>query len=204
MRLEDELDFRIDPRTEALIRTHSHLAARPAGERVLGELVRLGPAGYERLAQLGLLVPLGGSVDRRLRAHDSPEFRLVAAFGRNLGRLPVSNEVERYARTLLRARPPAGDDARSIHRFRRETEPWALEALAFVGAPELREAVLEARACEPDEPLVRGDELGLPPGPEIGRMLALIEEERAAGTIATREEAMELARRHAGAVRQDG
>jgi hypothetical protein len=42
---------------------------------------------------------------------------------------------------------------------------------------------------------VRGDELGLPPGPEIGRILAAIDEERAVGTISTREEALALARR---------
>jgi hypothetical protein len=51
---------------------------------------------------------------------------------------------------------------------------------------------------------VRGEELGLPPGPEIGRLLAEIEEERAAGTIATREEALDYARRNAGEVREDG
>jgi hypothetical protein len=37
----------------------------------------------------------------------------------------------------------------------------------------------------------------LPPGPEVGRILALIAEERAAGTISTREEAFDLARREA-------
>jgi hypothetical protein len=41
---------------------------------------------------------------------------------------------------------------------------------------------------------VRGDELGLPPGPEIGRILAIIDEERATGTVSTREEALALAR----------
>ena len=46
---------------------------------------------------------------------------------------------------------------------------------------------------------MRGDELGLAPGPEIGRILALIEEERAAGTISTREEALALARTQADA-----
>jgi hypothetical protein len=35
----------------------------------------------------------------------------------------------------------------------------------------------------------------VPPGPEIGRLLELIAEERAAGTISTREEALELVRR---------
>jgi hypothetical protein len=44
---------------------------------------------------------------------------------------------------------------------------------------------------------VRGDELDLPPGPERGRWLERIAEERAAGTISTREEALELVRRHA-------
>ena len=56
-------------------------------------------------------------------------------------------------------------------------------------------AVEAARRDEPSEPLVRGDELGIPPGPEIGRILAAIAEERAAGTISTREDAFDLARR---------
>ena len=51
-----------------------------------------------------------------------------------------------------------------------------------------------ARRADPPSPLVRGDELGLEPGPEIGRILDAIDEERAAGTISTREEALELAR----------
>ena len=118
-------------------------------------------------------------------------------FGKNLERLPVSNELRRFARTLLHAERPQDDSARSLHRFRRDTEPWALEALAFVGAPEYADAVRAAREGDPREPLVRGDELGLPPGPEIGRILELIEEERAAGTVSTREEALELARRRA-------
>ena len=83
----------------------------------------------------------------------------------------------------------------SIHRFRRVTEPWALEALAYVGAGEHADAVRAARAADPSEPLLRGDDLGVTPGPEVGRLLELVEEERAAGTIATREEALELVRR---------
>jgi hypothetical protein len=58
--------------------------------------------------------------------------------------------------------------------------------------------VERARAEQPDEPLVRGDELGLAPGPLIGAILSEIEEERAAGAISTKEEALELARRRAG------
>jgi hypothetical protein len=59
-------------------------------------------------------------------------------------------------------------------------------------------ADVEAALAAPAEPpLVRGDELGLPPGPQIGQLLARIDEERAAGVISTREEALELARREA-------
>jgi hypothetical protein len=143
---------------------------------------------------VGLLSELGGSLDGRLDAVDDPDFRLVAVFGDRLERFPVSNDLRRYASTLLRARPPEDPSPRAIHRFRRATEPWALHALAFVGAEELSGVVEAARLAEPAEPLVRGDELGLPPGPEIGRILALIDEERAAGTIATREEALAFAR----------
>jgi tRNA nucleotidyltransferase/poly(A) polymerase len=203
VRLEDELDVRLDDETERLVRDHAALVARPAGERILAELRRLSPGGYRRLDELGLLEPLGGSITDRLDRVDSADFRLVAAFGEKLRRLPVSNELRRYAGALLRAERPE-PDPRSIHRFRRVTEPWSLDALAFLGAGDLSEAIAEARRVEPAEPLLRGDELGLPAGPEIGRLLAEIAEERAAGTIATKEEALEYAKRNARAVREDG
>jgi Poly A polymerase head domain len=203
VRLEDELGLRVDDETERLVRGHAALVTRPAGERILQELRRLSPRGYARLDELGLLEPLGGRLDERLGRFDSPEFRLVAAFGENLTHFPVSNELRRFARALLGAERPA-PEPRAIHRFRRATEPWALEALAFLDAEELAPEIERARRADPAEPLVRGEELGLPPGPEIGRLLAEIEEERAAGTIATREEALDYARRNARAVREDG
>jgi tRNA nucleotidyltransferase/poly(A) polymerase len=203
VRLEDELDIRLDDETERLVREHAGLVTRPAGERILAELRRLSPGGYRRLDELGLLEPLGGAITDRLDRIDSADYRLVAAFGAALRRFPVSNDLQRYAAALLRAERPE-PDPRSIHRFRRATEPWALDALAFLGASDLAGAIEEARRVEPAEPLLRGDELGLPAGPEIGRLLAEIAEERAAGTIATKEEALEYARRDAGAVREDG
>jgi tRNA nucleotidyltransferase/poly(A) polymerase len=203
VRLEDELGFRIDEPTEALIRRDPQLVGSPSGERVLAELMRLSAAGYRRLDELGLLAPLGGSIDERLDRFDTPEYRLVAVFGQNLERLPISNELRRFSRALLRAKRPPDGSARSIHRFRRQTEPWALEALEFVGAPELASEVATARERDPAEPLVRGDELGLPPGPEIGKVLDEIAEERAAGTITTKEQALEYARRHTDALRDD-
>ena len=198
VRLEDELGFRMNERTERLLRASASLTAEPAGERILGELRRLSPAGYRRLGELGLLEPLGGDLEGPLEALDDPDFRLVSVFGERLRMLPISRDLRRYAAALLRARRPEDESARAIHRFRRVTEPWALDALAFLGATELAGAVEKARRVDPREPLVRGDELGLAPGPEIGRILAIIEEERAAGTISTREEAFELSRSLAG------
>jgi hypothetical protein len=200
VRLEDELDLRMDAETEALVRTHAELVTRPAGERTLGELERLSSSGYRRADELGLLAPLGGSVERldRAGAVATSKLLLVLVFAENLERLPISNELRRFARTLLTAKRPEDDSPRQIYRFRRATEPWALEALAFLEARDLADAVSSARASDPSEPLVRGDELGLSPGPEVGRLLDLIEEERAAGTISTREEALELVKRERG------
>jgi tRNA nucleotidyltransferase/poly(A) polymerase len=197
VRLEDELGFGLDEETEALVREHAGHVAEPAGERILGELDRLTPEGFRRADELGLLAPLGGSLERLEEADlvDSPGFLLVVVFGENLFRLPVSNELRRFARTLLHTERPAGDSPREIHRFRRRTEPWALSALAFLGATDLYEAVRAARAADPAEPLMKGEDvlaLGVEPGPEVGRLLELVAEERAAGTIETPEQARAL------------
>jgi tRNA nucleotidyltransferase/poly(A) polymerase len=207
-RLEDELPFgfRLVPETEELIRRDAGLVTQPSKERILAELRRLSTDGYRRLDELGLLEPLGGSlacVDRA-GAAGHPDYDLVVFLGENVLKLPISNETRRFARTLLRAEPPADDSPRAIHRFRRATEPWALEALSFLGAREFDEAVARAREAEPKKPLVRGGELELPPGPEVGKLLEEIAEERAAGTITTKEEALEYARRNASSVRSDG
>ena len=194
VRFEDELGFRMDGWTESLLRESAAQVVEPAGERVLAELARLSADGYRRLDEVGLLAPLGGSLDARLDAFDDPDFRLVVVFGPNLRRLPLSNGLKRYAAALARARKPEDPSPRSIHRFRRLTEPWAIDALAYVGSPELVGVVEAARRSEPREPLVRGDELGVEPGPVVGRILDAIDEERAAGTISTREEALALAR----------
>jgi hypothetical protein len=199
VRLEDELGFRIETRTERLVREHAAVVTRAAGERILCELERLSVAGFRRLAELGLLERLGGSLDRAdvADAVDSPDYRLVAFLGDAIGTLPISRERRRYAIALLRSEPPEDASPRAIHRLRRRVEPWAIDVLALHDRLDLADAVRDARRREPPEPLVRGDELGLPPGPEIGRLLDLIDEERAAGTITTREEALELVRRRA-------
>ena len=200
VRLEDELGFRLDDETALLVQEHAALVERPAAERIVGELVRLSVDGFRRAEELGLLGPLGGSVaglDRK-QARDSSDFRLVAAFGRRLAEFPVPNELRRYANALLNAERPEDGSPRAIHRFRRTTEPWSLDALAYLGAEDLADTVRAARAADPGEPLLRGDELGVPEGPEVGRLLDLIAEERAVGTVSTREQALELVKRELG------
>jgi len=200
VRLEDELGLRLDDETAWLVQERAALVDRPAGARIVAELVRLSVDGFRRADELGLLGPLGGSVaglDGE-RAADSVEFRLVAVFGQRLSELPVSNELRRYASALLNADAPADDSPRAIHRFRRATEPWSLDALAYLGAEGLAGAVRAAREADSGEPLLRGDELGVPEGPEVGRLLDLIAEERAVGTISTREQALELVKRELG------
>jgi tRNA nucleotidyltransferase/poly(A) polymerase len=201
VRLEDELGFRLEPRTDRLVREQAGLVTRAAGERILAELERLSVHGWLRLADLGLLEPLGGTLERadRAGAVDKPAYRLVAFLGDSIGLLPISRELRRYAIRLLRSSPPEGGSPRAIHRFRRATEPWSLDALALHGLDEHAEAVRQARATDPPEPLLRGDELGLAAGPGIGQALERIAEERAAGTISTRDEALELVRREFGA-----
>jgi hypothetical protein len=198
VRFEEELGFGIERRTERLLRDHAKLVTRPAGERTLEVLHRLGVPGWERLDELGLLTPLGGSLDlvERAVAVDSPDYRLVVFLQDSLGLLPISRELRRYAVALLRSSPPSDSSPRSLHRFRRSTEPWADHALAFHGRLDLADALAESRAADPDEPLLRGDELGLREGPEIGALLELIAEEQAAGMISSREEALDLVRRH--------
>src|SRR5439155_23711413 len=132
--------------TEKLVRDHAMRVTEPAGERTYAELVRLSEEGFRQADALGLLAPLGGSaagLDRPLV--DSPDFRLVAVLGESLEKLPVPNGLVRYARTLLRAHAPEDSSPRSIHRFRRATEPWALDALVFAGVPERGEDVRAAR-----------------------------------------------------------
>ncbi len=199
VRLEDELGFRLDEETEALARATADSVGEPAGERILAELERLSPDGFRRAGQLGLLEPLGGSLALldRVDPADTPGFVLVVVFGDGLRRFPISNELRKLAHTLLSAKRPADGSPREIHRFRRRTEPWALSALAFLGATDLYDAVRAARADDHPEPLLRGEdilELGVEPGPEVGRLLELVAEERAVGTISTRDEALDLVR----------
>jgi poly(A) polymerase len=115
-------------------------------------------------------------------------------------------------------------DRRTIWRYLRETEPFSAEVTVFTVADRLatrgknaepaigahvelaREVLgpaLERRAEGARAPLLRGyelaRELGIRPGRELGALLAQLEEDRFAGEIETREDALRRARElHAG------
>jgi poly(A) polymerase len=105
---------------------------------------------------------------------------------------------------------------REIWRYLRATAPYSVEVTIFTIADRLatrgrnadeaiaahvalaREVLAHAVADMPREPLIRGDELarelGLQPGPQLGELLAQLEEDRFAGEIATRADAIARAR----------
>jgi tRNA nucleotidyltransferase/poly(A) polymerase len=110
-------------------------------------------------------------------------------------------------------------DRRAIWRYLRATEPYAADVTVFTVADRLAtrgknaEPAIQAhlalarevlgpafarRAQGPGEPLLRGDELarelGLRPGPELGELLAQLEEDRFAGAIETPADALRRAR----------
>ena len=95
-------------------------------------------------------------------------------------------------------RPPADGSPRSLHRFRRSTEPWALDALALAGADRsrtcprrvARERPRRSRCCAATSSDFRQ-------APRSAALLDEIAEERAAGVVSTREEALELVRSRA-------
>jgi poly(A) polymerase len=114
-------------------------------------------------------------------------------------------------------------DRRAVWRYLQATAPVSAEVTIFTvadrlatrgknAAPaiaahqevarELLGPAFERRAAGRQAPLVRGDELvrelGVAPGPELGALLAQLEEDRYAGAITTREEALRRARELAG------
>jgi tRNA nucleotidyltransferase/poly(A) polymerase len=148
---------------------------------------------------------VGRSVLRRLRASERTA-DYVAALTRNHLRLgflvherPLSpRDVWRY----LRATAPYSPDvtlltvADRLATRGRKAEP-AIAAHLEV-AQQMLAAAFAEHAAGRRAPLLRGDELarelGVAPGPWLGPLLAELEEDRYAGVIATREDALRRAR----------
>jgi tRNA nucleotidyltransferase/poly(A) polymerase len=140
-----------------------------------------------------------------------------------LGRLRASSRLSDYVAALtlhhlrlgflVHERPL---DRRSVWRYLRATAPYSPEVTIFTVADRLatrgrnaeeaiaahielaQEMLAFALADAPAEPLIRGDELarelGLKPGPVLGELLARLEEDRFAGLVSTRDEAVRRAR----------
>jgi putative nucleotidyltransferase with HDIG domain len=193
--LADELTRGQAMRIAALL----HDAAKP-WTRTLRPDGRVGFPGHDRAG-----AELVRAVLRRLRASERL-VEYVAALCLDHLRLGF----------LVHERPL---DRRAVHRYLRATEPWTAEITVFTVADRLatrgrnaapaiaahlelaRELLgfaLERRGAAPPPPLVRGDELarelGIAPGPRLGELLAQLDEDRFAGTVATREDAIARAR----------
>ncbi len=107
---------------------------------------------------------------------------------------------------------------RSVYRYLRDAAPYAVDLTVFTCADrlatrgrnaepaiaahlELARAMLDYAFEEsPAASLIRGDDLaealGMAPGPQLGDLLARLEEDRFAGEITSREDAIERARRY--------
>jgi poly(A) polymerase len=156
--------------------------------------------------------------------HDELGAELAAGVMRRLrasGRLQahVAGLVRHHLRLgfLVHDRPLT---RRALHRYLRACQPVEVDVTLLSGADRVaargrraeqaiaahlelaREVIgeaLEWRSAGPPVPLVRGQELaemlGIAPGPELGRLLAALEEARFAGEVHTREDAVAMARR---------
>jgi putative nucleotidyltransferase with HDIG domain len=176
-----------------------HDAAKPQTRVEVGE-GRVGFPDHDRQgAQVARAALTRLRTSERLRAH-------VAALARHHLRLGF----------LVHDMPL---DRRAIHRYLTACEPVAVEVTLLSVADRLAtrgrkadEAIarhlelarqmlgeaLARRAEGPVAPLVRGDELsaalGIDPGPQLGRLLAQIDEARFAGEVTTPADALALAR----------
>jgi tRNA nucleotidyltransferase/poly(A) polymerase len=150
---------------------------------------------------------LAGEALRRLR-FNKPEVRLVQTIVRQHMRPPLLAEQESVS-------------GRAVYRFFRDTEEAGVDVLlhaladhAAIYPPGIEDerwprlVALVARMLAEywerraervaPRPLLSGHdlirELGVEPGPEVGRMLEAVREAQAAGEVATRDEALALAR----------
>jgi tRNA nucleotidyltransferase/poly(A) polymerase len=149
--------------------------------------------------------------------HDAQGAKLARAV---LGRLRSSVRLRDYVATLVAHHLDLGFlvhrrplDRRAIWRYLQATHPFSADVTIFTVADRLAtrgrnaEAAIAAHlevaremldADPPAPPLVRGDELiaelGIRPGPQLGRLLAQLAEEQYAGEINTRADALARAR----------
>jgi len=194
------------------------LDQRLADELTRGEALRFGALLHDVGKRATRSVGSDGRVS--FIGHDERGAAMVRALGR---RLRASERFTRYLEALTRHHLALGFlvherplDRRTVYRYLARTMPVEVEVtllscadrLATRGrkaetateahlelARELMEAALDWREHGPPRLPVRPDELGIGPGPELGRVLAELREAVYAGEAATRDEIIELARR---------
>ncbi|MFY9397086.1 MAG: hypothetical protein WAR22_01840 [Desulfomonilia bacterium] len=166
----------------------------------------------------GMEAPGPGMKSREMASGDSPAARAAAV----CARFRFSSRSTRMIRTLVAAGDRAAGllaqgnpPALEMHRFCDELGELVPEALMLslsrgpAPGSAHRQAVVQVwEYCRnvygrhKDHPLVSGADvcevLGVPAGPEVGRWLRAVEEERARGGVRTRDEALEFLRRTAG------
>lgn len=194
--LADELDRAVAMRLGALL----HDAAKPAtlGHRADGSPTFL---GHDREgAQLARDVLTRLRASERLKAHVAALVRHHLRLGFLVHERPLSRRA--LYRYLLATQPVEVDVTllsvadRLATRGRKATQAIASHVEL---AREVLPVALRWRAHGPRAPLVPGDQLAAAldckPGPQIGRLLAEIDEARYAGEVMTRADALALAAR---------
>jgi len=173
---------------------------------------RFGPAGFSRELDAS-----SGSEKRSRGLHNAANIAGAELAKQVLGRLRSSAKLRDYVAALVRHHLDAGFlvherplDRRTVWRYLQKTRPYSADVTLFTVADRLAtrganagpaiEAHLDvaqtliAAAREPAQrPLLRGDELiraGVAPGPKLGTILAQLEEDRFAGAIVSREDAL--------------
>jgi poly(A) polymerase len=153
-----------------------------------------------------------GGICRRLRASGRLTRHLQALTRHHLRLGFLVHEAPlppRRVHEYLRATEPVAADVTLLtvadRLSARGSGPFATEAAIEAHldlARQMLAAALDWRRDGPPEPLLRGGELaaelGISPGPELGDLLAELEAAQYAGEIATREDAVERARRLRG------
>lgn len=186
-----------------------HDAAKPATREVAadGHVTFIGHDEQGAALARDVLGRLRAS--ERMRAYVTAVTRHHLRLGFLVHERPLSR---RAVHAYVRATDPVGVDVtvlsvadRLATRGRNADEAIAAHVEL---ARELLGEALAWRADGPPAPLIRGDELareiGLAPGPELGRLLDELEAARFAGEVASREQAVEHARAALGRLERGG